>query len=801
MRRRKTIRSCQSRPVKQKVCQKPGGGWNETDQPETEEDVSEFSLITSEPEETDFVRQAVFYSSAEASVYDSLSGSFRASLSGIELSPEMNKVRAAVWSDVNGQDDLTWIDAKESGGQWYADVDTGLHQYDEGVYNVHFYAYDSSNNGECIGCFSHRVTVDRTKTKMTGTWNPSAGTLDVMLSDYYGGRDVTAVRFAVWSSENGQDDLKWYGAVKNQGGIYRCTVPLTSHKGTGLYYIHAYSDSKNKSQYVNGTGVSVQKTAAKVSATVTNADTGSFRVNITNVTLPETVKEIRAAVWSRTKGQDDLTWITAARNGTTWYADVNTGDHIYDEGIYDIHIYITDKGNNSYMSAGMSQNVKVKAKPKMNGSWNPSAGTITVALTGMNAGRNVTGIRFAVWSSESGQDDLKWYQAARGQDGVYRYTVPMTSHKGTGSYFIHAYADTPTGSRYVSGTGVDVGRTGAKVSAAVTNTDTGSFRVNITNLTLPGTVKSVRVAVWSRANGQDDLTWLNASKNGNNWYADVNTAVHQYEEGTYDIHVYVTDHGNNSYMSTGTTHNVRVDHTKPKMLTSVDSKNGILTVKVLDANLGRNESEVKIPVWTVKNGQDDLNWHSATRNSDGSWSARIDLASHYYETGVYEIHVYGFAGSSSRFITGTEITVSIEMPYVRRRAREILNQIGWDLRAAFQWSAGLTYYRPTPKPDSGESHTVHYGQYGYQNGKGNCYVMAATFYWMARELGYEVYMVEGYVRNVHGGLNPHGWTEIVIDGYPYLFDPNFTNETGRDGYMIYYGKSGTWRYANYGRVY
>ena len=38
------------------------------------------------------------------------------------------------------------------------------------------------------------------------------------------------------------------------------------------------------------------------------------------------------------------------------------------------------------------------------------------------------------------------------------------------------------------------------------------------------------------------------------------------------------------------------------------------------------------------------------------------------------------------------------------------------------------------------------------------------------------------------------WVEIKINGTTYVFDPDFTNETGRNGYMITYGQSGTWRY-------
>jgi uncharacterized protein YjdB len=132
-------------------------------------------------------------------------------------------------------------------------------------------------------------------------------------------------------------------------------------------------------------------------------------------------------------------------------------------------------------------------------------------------------------------------------------------------------------------------------------------------------------------------------------------------------------------------------------------------------------------------------------------------------------------------------------------ARQKLNQVGWELRNAFNYAASLSYYGGVPVPAAGQ-HLEEYAKYGFTYGKGNCYVMAAVFCRMARELGYECYLVEGYVPRRGGGITVHGWTEIVINGKTYVCDPDFTNETKRNGYMITYGTSGTWVYQKYSRV-
>ena len=133
-------------------------------------------------------------------------------------------------------------------------------------------------------------------------------------------------------------------------------------------------------------------------------------------------------------------------------------------------------------------------------------------------------------------------------------------------------------------------------------------------------------------------------------------------------------------------------------------------------------------------------------------------------------------------------------------AKQKLDQIGWNLRAAFNWSAGIPYYHNDDNVPAGYTHTEWYAKYGFENSRGDCYVMAATFYCMAKQLGYDVHYVEGQVPLARGGMGPHGWCEIVIDGTTYVFDPNFTNETGRNGYQITYGASGTWMYSSYSRV-
>ena len=50
--------------------------------------------------------------------------------------------------------------------------------------------------------------------------------------------------------------------------------------------------------------------------------------------------------------------------------------------------------------------------------------------------------------------------------------------------------------------------------------------------------------------------------------------------------------------------------------------------------------EVRVPIWSDKNGQDDLTWYHADKQSDGSYKVHVDTASHKGDAGTYSVHLY-----------------------------------------------------------------------------------------------------------------------------------------------------------------
>ena len=138
-------------------------------------------------------------------------------------------------------------------------------------------------------------------------------------------------------------------------------------------------------------------------------------------------------------------------------------------------------------------------------------------------------------------------------------------------------------------------------------------------------------------------------------------------------------------------------------------------------------------------------------------------------------------------------------------AYQTLSSIGRDLRKAFNYSARMKYFGHNTWAQKHQYDSMDYfATYGFRYYKGPCQTMAASFYQMAHELGYKARIRKGgvYVGTKiywgsfkHNGqwYNIHYWTEIYQNGRWYVYDPNYTNETNRNGFKTTYSNMG-WRY-------
>lgn len=145
--------------------------------------------------------------------------------------------------------------------------------------------------------------------------------------------------------------------------------------------------------------------------------------------------------------------------------------------------------------------------------------------------------------------------------------------------------------------------------------------------------------------------------------------------------------------------------------------------------------------------------------------------------------------------------LATKLSAVETMAAVRLQKCKGNLKKAFNWSVSLQY---AGNVKVSKKTPTEYGLYGFKTGSGDCYVMAATFYWMAKVAGYDAHYVKGYFQKSGGKRGAHAWVEIdqKVKGKKktYVYDPNFQKEYKLNGYKLTYGAKRTLKYVNYKRV-
>ena len=171
------------------------------------------------------------------------------------------EVLVPTWSEKNGQDDIIWYKAaKQANGDYKVTVRSSNHKGDSGLYNSHVYLVD--NDGKYIGLGGKQVTLDITKTQGTLTItnnDKNRGTFDVLITNLTNPSGILGVLIPVWSEQNGQDDLVWHNATKQDDGSYKVTISASQHKwNSGKYIVHGYIvDASGKNIGFGATSVDV----------------------------------------------------------------------------------------------------------------------------------------------------------------------------------------------------------------------------------------------------------------------------------------------------------------------------------------------------------------------------------------------------------------------------------------------------------------------------------------------------------------------------------------------------------------
>ena len=520
--------------------------------------------------------------------------------------PAGAKIMFAVWSDTNDQDDLIWYTA-DSNGHVVAKY-TGSY----GRYYIHTY---QNLNGQMTGLNGRSIDVPKPSAKVRIT-KVDGTTYKVTVSDVPA--YITSIQLPIWTEKGGQDDIQWYVTTQNADYTFTRTFSIAEHNmESGQYNVHVYGTSAVTNSLTGLTGTSFQGDYhfgdVKVQPTLT--------ANGIQISMPSDVSSdmtVYHAVWSAKNDQDDLIWYKVPANGQL------TAKYTGDYGTYLIHTYAVIKGQMTCISATSIDVPRPSAKAKI---IKESPTTYKVTITDVPV--YIDSIQVPTWTEKNGQDDIQWYKATKTADGSYYVIFSEATHNlEAGTYNVHVYGNSRVTNsqtalletRFES----DYQFGDVKVQASVGQ--------NGINISMPSDVSSnlkVMHAVWSAKNDQDDLIWYQVPADGQL------TAKYTGDYGTYLIHTYAVINGQMTCISA-----TSINVPKPEIKATVTKENDV-KVKVTVSNVPVYVTGITIPVWTSLNGQDDIKWYQAIKQSDGTYILTFSPKEHNFESGHYNIHIYG----------------------------------------------------------------------------------------------------------------------------------------------------------------
>ena len=535
-----------------------------------------------------------------------------------------------------------------------AELLPGKHLFDHNIdYTGRFTANYKQTSDPTQGNLSGKISVINNDT-MTGRF-------DVLISDVKAPNGVASVSVPIWSDVNGQDDLLWYVAAKQNDGTYKVSVKASDHKNsTGKYNIHLYYNQLNGKQIgvtTSSTEVSIGKrpnvpVSADLSIDV-DKSAGTFTITAKNLKGFENYKEIKIPFWSHAKGMDDIKWYTPVRQSDGSYKVVAKAiDHENVDGRYEAQIFYYDaQGQRKFVQKAFAEystgkpNVPVSADLSID--VDKSAGTFTITAKNLKGFENYKEIKIPFWSHAKGMDDIKWYTPVRQLDGSYKVVAKASDHENVdGRYEAQIFYYDAQGQRqFVQKAFAEYKKEqllSGTLSIENNNKDTGTFDVIIKDVYSPKGVRMVQVPIWSAKDGQDDIRWYEATRQANGDYkVSVTASDHKNSTGLYYVHLYYiqNDGSRVGVLASSTEVEFRNANTKTRaFIKNVNVEAGTYMVEVDQAPQGRHIKNVRVAAWS-QDHQENLYWYS-TAPTGMQTDVQVSAVNHKNLAGNYTTHVY-----------------------------------------------------------------------------------------------------------------------------------------------------------------
>ena len=412
---------------------------------------------------------------------------------------------------------------------------------------------------------------------------------------------------------------------------------------------------------------SVPQQESPVSADLTIAKSesdGTFTITAKNLQGLDGYEEVKIPFWSHANGMKDIIWYTPSRQADGSYTvTAKASDHENADGKYEAQVFYVDaKGQNKFVKKAFIDYTAPKPSADLTITKSESDGTFTITAKNLQGFDSYKEVKIPFWSHANGIKDIIWYTPTRQADGSYTVTAKASDHENAdGKYEAQVfYVDANGQNKFVKKAFIDY--TAPKPSADLTITKSesdGTFTITAKNLQGFDGYKEVKIPFWSHANGMKDIIWYTPTRQADGSYTvTAKASDHENADGQYEAQVFYVDaKGQNKFVKKAFIDFKNQSRPTASLLIQNNNKDaGTFDVIIKDVYSPKGVRTVQVPTWSDKDGQDDIRWYEATRQSNGDYKVSVKASDHKNSTGKYHIHLYYIQNDGSRVGVGSTTT-------------------------------------------------------------------------------------------------------------------------------------------------
>ena len=412
---------------------------------------------------------------------------------------------------------------------------------------------------------------------------------------------------------------------------------------------------------------SVPQQESPVSADLTiekSESDGIFTITAKNLQGLDGYEEVKIPFWSHANGMKDIIWYTPSRQADGSYTvTAKASDHENADGKYEAQVFYVDaKGQNKFVKKAFIDYTAPKPSADLTITKSESDGTFTITAKNLQGFDSYKEVKIPFWSHANGMKDIIWYTPTRQADGSYTVTAKASDHENAdGKYEAQVfYVDANGQNKFVKKAFIDY--TAPKPSADLTITKSesdGTFTITAKNLQGFDGYKEVKIPFWSHANGMKDIIWYTPSRQADGSYTvTAKASDHENADGQYEAQVFYVDaKGQNKFVKKAFIDYKNQSRPTASLLIQNNNKDaGTFDVIIKDVYSPKGVRTVQVPTWSDKDGQDDIRWYEATRQSNGDYKVSVKASDHKNSTGKYHVHLYYIQNDGSRVGVGSTTT-------------------------------------------------------------------------------------------------------------------------------------------------